>query len=249
MTTLQAEYKTAYDEWVAAGGIDNNFRAHLLAIGSIPATQADLKFMCAHLATAQQQYQQVADSILPTITRTGRAADISIYTGEINQAFCLHLRELKIDLVIVGVSDLDLARQQIKVLDTNNFYLQVYVWPGNKVIPAFLNQVIELMKEFNITRVWVDVEDSEVNVKQTLEYLVQVKGITTGIYTSAYMWQRWMNNTTRYAQLPLWYARYNQLPDMSEYKPFAGWTTPLMKQYDASNTRYDLNVYNIDSIG
>jgi hypothetical protein len=42
---LAAQFPELYKLWVAAGGIEDNFRKHLLGIGSLPPTADDLKFL------------------------------------------------------------------------------------------------------------------------------------------------------------------------------------------------------------
>lgn len=49
------QYKTLYDQWVVAGGIENNFRKHLLGIGVIKPTPADLKMLADEIAASVAQ--------------------------------------------------------------------------------------------------------------------------------------------------------------------------------------------------
>ena len=44
-TMLKDQYPDLYAQWEAAGGVENNLRAHLLGIGVLKATPADLKFL------------------------------------------------------------------------------------------------------------------------------------------------------------------------------------------------------------
>jgi len=39
---LTDDYPDQYAAWVAAGGVEANFRRHLLALGTVPATPRDL---------------------------------------------------------------------------------------------------------------------------------------------------------------------------------------------------------------
>ena len=45
MSNFVDRYPQAYQEWVQAGGIENNFRKHALAIGLQKPTIADLDFL------------------------------------------------------------------------------------------------------------------------------------------------------------------------------------------------------------
>jgi hypothetical protein len=251
MATWIERFPQAYQEWVQAGGVENNFRAHALAIGLIPPVFSDYQFMQGHLKTVQQQFAQVENEYQQRITPspvtpppTGRAADISYLTGEIDQAFCDNLKLLGVDLVIVRLHPLALATSQLEVLVAAKMRVHGYIWPQDQDLAVFMPQVHALMIRYAIPMIWVDVEDSEVNVKQSVIQLCDHPEYKTGIYTSAYMWKRWMNSTVAYSRLPLWYAQYDSTPHMADFEPFAGWTVPTMKQYDARNNRYDLNVYN-----
>jgi uncharacterized protein Yka (UPF0111/DUF47 family) len=57
---LAATYPALYQEWVAAGGIENNFRSHLLALGILPATRADLLDQVKELRSKVDQVEGLA---------------------------------------------------------------------------------------------------------------------------------------------------------------------------------------------
>lgn len=246
-------FPKAYQEWVKAGGIENNFRKHALAIGLTTPSMEDIAWILHEL---EIHVRQVEDALshypyedpnpVPIPPATGIAADISYLTGEIDQAFCDKLKSLGVDLVIVGLQDIDLARRQLAILKNADFKLHVYIWPQDKDVDNYLPEVISIMHYFKLPCIWVDVEDSGYNVDAAITELREQRHFTTGIYTSAFMWQKYMSNTDAYQFLPLWYARYDMMPNMSDFEPFGGWDVPTMKQYDADFWRYDLNVYNPD---
>ena len=91
--------------------------------------------------------------------------------------------------------------------------------------------------------VWVDVEERGTNCAESLDLLSGKASYKVGVYTSRWMWQTCMAGTTKYMNVPLWYARYDNVANMTAFEPFAGWTRPTAKQYNADNSRYDLNVY------
>lgn len=62
--SLQEQFPELYNEWVAAGGIENNFRAHLLALGAITPTRDDLRLLIEELKAKVQQVANVAE-VLP----------------------------------------------------------------------------------------------------------------------------------------------------------------------------------------
>ena len=55
--SLQTEYPQAYEEWVRAGGIENNLRKHLLGIGILKPTAADLKLLASECESAVKQLE------------------------------------------------------------------------------------------------------------------------------------------------------------------------------------------------
>jgi predicted HicB family RNase H-like nuclease len=55
---LSDQYPQVYADWIAAGGAEDNFRAHLLALqGGIQPSEADIAWLCNHTATALNQLQ------------------------------------------------------------------------------------------------------------------------------------------------------------------------------------------------
>ncbi len=57
--TLAEQYPTQYQQWVAAGGVTNNFRAHLLGIGVISPTKADVPILAGQVKAATDQLTNV----------------------------------------------------------------------------------------------------------------------------------------------------------------------------------------------
>jgi hypothetical protein len=253
MVTWIERFPQAYLEWVQAGGIENNFRAHALAINLDIPVFSDYQFMKAQLKTVQiqfahveKEYHQMANQEPVFIPRTGRAADISYLTEEIDQAFCANLKSLGVDLVIVGLQDLALANSQLSVLLAAQMKIHAYIWPQIKDLAVYMPQVHGLMLRYAIPYIWVDVEDDSNNIREAIAWLDNNYQYRTGIYTSAYMWHTCMGDSEDFSHLPLWYAHYDYVNTLWPFKPFAGWTIPTMKQYDARNSRYDLDVYDPD---
>lgn len=253
MSTWVERFPKAYQEWVAAGGVENNFRKHALAIELSIASPNDIAFLLAEtlidvtqILKAYRPYWSDNPPLPLKSSPTGIAADISYLTGEIDQAFCDKLISLNVDLVIVGLQDTELARKQLNILQLAGFKTHAYIWPQDKVIEYYIPEVLGIMQVYALPCIWVDVENSGYNVDTSIAELREHRTFTTGIYTSAWMWGKYMSNTTAYEFLPLWYAHYDMMPNMSDFEPFGGWDTPTMKQYDADIPRYNLDVYNPD---
>lgn len=98
---------------------------------------------------------------------------------------------------------------------------------------------------------WVDCETSAGDTGPNAEWLRRAKalvdnrGIVLGIYTGAWWWQRYMEDTKEFADWPLWYANYNGQPGFSADELFGGWTLEsgkvIGKQY--STVFVDRNIF------
>jgi hypothetical protein len=57
--TLAEQYPVQYQQWVAAGGIESNLRAHLLGIGVLTPTKADVPILAGQVKAATDQLTNV----------------------------------------------------------------------------------------------------------------------------------------------------------------------------------------------
>lgn len=57
------------------------------------------------------------------------------------------------------------------------------------------------------------------------------QGLAVGIYTSESQWGPITNNSPIGSSYPLWYAHYDGNPSYSDFSPFAGWSSPSIKQF------------------
>lgn len=68
-----------------------------------------------------------------------------------------------------------------------------------------------------------------------------------GVYTSKSQWDPIMGSYSGGKNYPLWYARYDNKPNFSDFVSFGGWSKPAMKQYVGDTTLcgggVDLNVW------
>lgn len=103
--------------------------------------------------------------------------------------------------------------------------------------------------------VWLDIEgdnkdktwssDPAFNQKffQSLLDGCTAAGVNCAVYTSASQWQPIMGIAySGGAALPLWYAHYDNQTTFSDFKPFSGWTKPVIKQYAGDVTVCGLDV-------
>ena len=101
--------------------------------------------------------------------------------------------------------------------------------------------------------VWIDVETnpssgcswngysaaSSCDFIMALIKAIEAQGKKAGIYSSYYQWQGIFGSTTACpdaAKAPLWYAHYDKVQAFSDFKAFAGWKTPSLKQFQGDVT-------------
>lgn len=60
---LRDQYPQAFAEWEAAGGIENNFRAHLIGIGAIQPTKDDLQTLASNAESSIQQLKNAVNKL------------------------------------------------------------------------------------------------------------------------------------------------------------------------------------------
>jgi hypothetical protein len=65
MPTLRQQYPVQFDEWDAAGGVEDNFRRFLLGQGVIKATKADWVFMFGQMVAMMQEVQGMLEQSGP----------------------------------------------------------------------------------------------------------------------------------------------------------------------------------------
>ena len=88
---------------------------------------------------------------------------------------------------------------------------------------------------------WLDIERFKWSSNQTSNraFIASMTdaclaGGRCGVYSSFNSWSAIAGASWDYPKtrgLPLWYPHYDGNPSFSDFKPFGGWTSPLMKQY------------------
>ncbi len=61
--SLREQYPAAFAEWEKAGGVENNFRAHLLGIGAIKPTKEDVAILTGQVKSATEQLANVVAAL------------------------------------------------------------------------------------------------------------------------------------------------------------------------------------------
>jgi hypothetical protein len=92
--------------------------------------------------------------------------------------------------------------------------------------------------------IWLDVEQcsgcwssdlaSNCAFVQSLASTYVALGVRIGVYASHYEWSVTVGSGCDMSQYPLWYPDYDYNPSFSGFQPFAGWTSPAIKQFSDS---------------
>ena len=199
------------------------------------------------------------------------AVDISNFTDPISADAVQALKDAGVGLAIIQAVDppagypAGKTREQIQTCVQAGMPVDAYIWLWFSLGVDDIQQKLELLNDFPIRELWLDVEDTaSINYDQaTCETKVQMAldacdiyhgGQPTGIYTGRWFWadRRYMGNTTAFAGRELWDANYDDVADAAVgFVPYGGWTAPRIKQYRGTTSLagiggLDLNVLSVD---
>lgn len=143
----------------------------------------------------------------------------------------------------------------------------VYFFPctgsGNKCKP-YATQIDELIKaidanKMSIRRIWVDIETDKVcnpfnygakgNQDEAKKVVDAVRATKRdfGIYTSPTQWETIFgsHDFVLAKDVPLWFAKFDNVETLDLQTPFGGWTKADAKQYTdkSASKKFDLNVF------
>lgn len=174
-----------------------------------------------------------------------RAVDVSHWTRTLTDSDVDCLVGESFVHVIVGTQILEITRQQLEIAIRGGMTVDLYVYLyWNESITDQVQEALDLAAEFpQVGRIWLDVEESPAGRSAaTLSMLVNeglaaLGGFPGGIYTGKGFWQSYMGDTTEFADVPLWYALYDNEPTLDGWddpvrpERFGGWERPTAKQY------------------
>eukprot|EP01113_Clastostelium_recurvatum_P000662 TRINITY_DN10302_c1_g2_i1.p1 TRINITY_DN10302_c1_g2~~TRINITY_DN10302_c1_g2_i1.p1 ORF type:complete len:236 (+),score=42.32 TRINITY_DN10302_c1_g2_i1:2-709(+) len=150
----------------------------------------------------------------------------------------------------------DTARCVSDAWAANFSNVDIYVWmcpncDGNNPASDSMTRLVQYLKSNNVSfgMVWMDIEicdndptcwnsfsDNIAFIQEAVATL-QKNNIKVGIYSTPYEWGSVFGSSfTGFSNLPLWYANPNGQETFSDFAPFAGWTTPALKQYSWSGS-------------
>ena len=131
---------------------------------------------------------------------------------------------------------------------------EIYMFPCRGKDPAAqVSTMFSSISSNLFSTVWIDAETnpssgcswSGHSASSNCDFLmalingISAKGKKPGIYSSLVQWQNIFGSSsacTTAATAPLWYAHYDSLQSFSDFKPFAGWKSPTMKQFKGDQT-------------
>jgi len=133
--------------------------------------------------------------------------------------------------------------------------VDAYMFPCPKCSKSAADQVEEAVKNLRDNKAqfsifWFDIEGPQYWGSQSANknFLTQALskaeslGVKIGIYTSESQWIPIFGDWDGGAKYPLWYAHYDGRPNFSDFKPFAGWKKPVMKQYQGDVTKCGVGI-------
>ena len=173
------------------------------------------------------------------------AVDVSMWEGPIAQHSMDCLWDSNVRHVVAGTQVEEVTRQQLSMAVARGMTVDAYVYLyWDEAMAAQVQRAFSRVTGFPIGRLWLDVEE---NVRgrpaaQVIELVQQAvdacraqapEGVDCGIYTGPGFWKSYLGNTTRFADVPLWYAQYNDVTSLSAWRTekFGGWAAPAAKQW------------------
>ena len=166
--------------------------------------------------------------------------DISIWSGEITDAEVRCWYAGGVRHVIAGTQLERITRQQLDMAIAGGMTVDLYVYlHWNESMTAQVQHALEIAADYpQIGRLWLDAEEdtslSRTAIEGKLTEALNACGdLECGIYTANWWWQPHMTGSTKFTNVPVWYAYYDLDPSMSTWstQKFGGWVEPTAKQW------------------
>lgn len=133
----------------------------------------------------------------------------------------------------------ELAHQQVRACEQGGMGWSLYLWPYFDEHPVqAAGEVLVHYSHIDPPICWVDCEELTHEgtpdhnrwwLRAYTDTLIQA-GHQVGIYTRKDWWETHMA-TDQFANLPLWVALWDWVPDLTVWRPFGGWTQLAGKQW------------------
>ena len=187
------------------------------------------------------------------------AVDISFWSGNLTDGDVACWESNGIEHVVAGTQVAEITIQQLETAVNGGLTVDAYVvlyWDAD--ITQQVQTALAMIQGYPVGRLWLDVEVNPGGLTSgQLEALIQ-EGVDAcgvfpcGIYTGKWWWDSYMNGSTAFSSVPLWYAYYDQIPSLDTWpsQNFGGWPSPSAKQYSigyACGVTVDFNVMHVNS--
>ncbi len=181
-----------------------------------------------------------------TINHAVFAADVSVWETPLSQSEMDCFWASGVRHVVVGTQDASVASEQLAMAVSRGMTVDAYVYLyWNQDIATQVNAAFAMTKGFPIGRMWLDIEQKPGTlgsnaiiplIQQGLDACNANGGVVCGMYTGPGFWKSYVSNTTTFADVPLWYALYNDKRSLSDWSTehFGGWTSPVGKQFQTA---------------
>ena len=122
-----------------------------------------------------------------------------------------------------------------------NIWTYRYYYFGSSLIQAdadkaFIQRVRDL--KYNIQLHSIDIEDTnpdittDQRIQETAQLINKFEGFcSTDLYTAYWYWTQYMGNVIKFSFMPLWFADWDNIPNLEVSPQFGGFTKGHMKQY------------------
>ena len=193
----------------------------------------------------------LAPHALAPATPPRQAVDVSHWSGSGWSADCFV--DSGITHLIAGTQNPTITRAQLDAALAAGMTVDAYVylyWSSS--LTTQVQNALATVEGYPITRLWLDAENSaagytSAQILQKIQEALDACGETPcGIYTAKWWWDPATGYSTAFSDVPLWYARYDLVPDFADWyggiSDFGGWTDPAGKQYQGSNDVCGVNV-------
>ncbi|MBS1149587.1 MAG: glycosyl hydrolase family 25 protein [Myxococcaceae bacterium] len=173
------------------------------------------------------------------------AVDVSHWEGPIAQHSMDCLWTSNVRHVVAGTQIEEVTRQQLRMAVARGMTVDAYVYLyWDQDMGEQVRKALGRVTGFPIGRLWLDIEEKPAG--RTADQLIALSqqvvdacraqapaGVGCGIYTGPGFWKSYLANTPRFAEVPLWYAQYNDKTSLASWstEKFGGWTFPAAKQW------------------
>lgn len=202
------------------------------------------------------------------------AVDVSVWSRSLVDSEIDCFWNAGVRHLIAGTQWPEVTRRQLEIAVRGGLSVDLYVyiyWQDS--MEEQVGEALALAEEFPaVGRIWIDIEedadgettgslrprlDEPLTPDQLEERIAEALDLCgdfpCGLYTSRGWWQTYFEDRDAFADVPLWYARWDRRPTLSTWPNdrFGGWAEPAAKQYAEAyvcGVSVDANVIRRDAI-